>query len=469
MFGWVSHAFHAVTHAVSSAVSGVTSFVAHNWRQILVITAAVAVGVLVTVATGGLGAPLLVAALAGGLAAGGTSYTLNWLLTPSRPAWSWTGFAEATLVSGVLAVATAGVGEVVAPVASSVVSSVVPDAVTAAVPDAVSTAVGNATAGSVLGAGQQVVLNAVEGRPLGDGVVTAAVVGGATGAVVRPVTDGLTSRGGPEGPVNPDPVAAGPLSRFAGWFKGNEPPPGPVEPAPAAPTSPSPVADVNALAASSPTLRADIASLQNDGWTITYGEQGHVYVPGGKPYDGGSFASWSQKVVVVDPSETTPAAVAQTLSHEFGHATTGEPAPAWNPNMSRDQYVDANTQGYLRSEGEATLRNAVVRQEILDATGTDIGIGGVRSPEYARIANDPTLTYSQKVDAIARIFAHGERPSTDGTAADYYDYYAKGYRTAWDNWAQGTQTASTGTATTNPAPTASMGFLGALDEASAGH
>src|SRR5579871_5981639 len=157
MFDFIGNAFHAVTHAVTSAVSATTDFVKNHWRQILVIGAAVAIGVLVTVATGGLGAPLLVAALAGGLAAGGTSYTLNWLLTPDRPAWSWTGFAEATVVSGVLAVATAGVGEVVAPVASSVVSSVVPDAVTAAVPDAVSSAVSNAAAGSVFGAGQQVV------------------------------------------------------------------------------------------------------------------------------------------------------------------------------------------------------------------------------------------------------------------------------------------------------------------------
>ncbi|HZU95147.1 MAG TPA: C2 family cysteine protease [Planctomycetota bacterium] len=183
MFGFISHAFHAVTH-----------FVSHHWRQIVTIGAAVAVGVAVTIATGGLGAPLLLAAAAGGLAAGATGYTVGWLLSPRRPAWSWGGFAKATLVSGGLAVATAGLGEALSPVAGSVVSAVVPDAVASAVPDAVSSAVSNAAAGSVFGAGTQVVLNAVDGRPLGDGVGLSAIVGGGTGAVVGPVVESVVPR-----------------------------------------------------------------------------------------------------------------------------------------------------------------------------------------------------------------------------------------------------------------------------------
>jgi hypothetical protein len=196
MFGFISHAFHAVTH-----------FVSHHWRQIVTIGAAVAVGVAVTIATGGLGAPLLLAAAAGGLAAGATGYTVGWLLSPHRPAWSWGGFAKATLVSGGLAVATAGLGEALSPVAGSVVSAVVPDAVSAAVPDAVSSAVSNAAAGSAFGAGTQVVLNAVDGRPLGDGVGLAAVVGGGTGAVVAPVAEAVTGSAAPasdtSGPTGP--------------------------------------------------------------------------------------------------------------------------------------------------------------------------------------------------------------------------------------------------------------------------
>ncbi len=181
MFGWVHHLVHHVVH-----------FVAHHWRQIATIAAAVAVGALLTVALGpaGLGAAWFIAAGAGGLGAGATSYIVSTLLTP-RARWSWSGFAKTTLLSGALAVATAGVGELVAPTAASVAGAVVPDAVSNAIPAVARTAVSNAAAGSAFGAGSQAVLNLVDGRPVTDGLGTAALTGGATGGIVGPILDAV--------------------------------------------------------------------------------------------------------------------------------------------------------------------------------------------------------------------------------------------------------------------------------------
>ena len=74
--------------------------------------------------------------------------------------------------------ATAGVGELVAPAASAVTDAVVPDAVSSAVPQVARTAVSNAAAGSAFGAANQVALNLVDGRPLTSGLATATVAGG---------------------------------------------------------------------------------------------------------------------------------------------------------------------------------------------------------------------------------------------------------------------------------------------------
>ena len=181
--------------------------------------------------------------------------------------------------------------------------------------------------------------------------------------------------------------------------------------------------DVDALAAKSPTLTNNIDALKKDGWTIEYG-------PAGK----GSFTDRTAKKIVIDSNEKGDAnAVAQTLAHESGHARY-TPDPYVPPTgLTRDQYVQRNVDRSLKDEGEATMTNAQVRQEILKNGGPDIGIAGAQANQYARLAAqypDPNDRDKAR-EAIGQVFANGEHPSTDPSKT-YGQYYAAPFEKYWD-------------------------------------
>jgi uncharacterized Zn-binding protein involved in type VI secretion len=215
--------------------------------------------------------------------------------------------------------------------------------------------------------------------------------------------------------------------------------PAPVSPTPSASTPPASTSgalgggektglgdDVDQLAAQSPTLQQNLKDMKSQGWTVEYGEAGK-----------GSYASRNEKKVVIDSNDKgKPEAVVQTLAHESGHALyTPEPQVPYT-GLSREDYVDKNVKIALKDEGEATLTNVKVRQEILDKKGPDIGIAGTQGTKYEEIAKKyPAASDRDKARAeIGQVFAKGEHPSTDPSST-YYDYYAKPFQDHYDKYA----------------------------------
>ncbi|MBR8316025.1 type VI secretion system tip protein VgrG [Burkholderia dolosa] len=176
-------------------------------------------------------------------------------------------------------------------------------------------------------------------------------------------------------------------------------------------------ADVDALAAKSPTLQHDLATLQKDGWNIRYGEAGK-----------GSYAARNGKppAIVIDSGDKNdPKAVVQGLSHEAGHALY-----PYKPDFSsKSNYVN----GALADEGAATLNNIKVRREIIAAGGPDIKIAGdpanaaAYNAAYDRFVKDGDASAARA--AIGRIYGAGEHASTpvNGQLVNYETYYGSWY------------------------------------------
>jgi hypothetical protein len=164
--------------------------------------------------------------------------------------------------------------------------------------------------------------------------------------------------------------------------------------------------------------------LQADGWTVARG-----------PANGGSYADRSTKRVVVAEGDTNAASLTQTLAHEAGHARYTPGAYVDFGDLSREDYVQANTRNLLVDEAEATIANLQVRDELNQGDdAVDIGVAGAGAQGYIAAwerFKAGEITREELVDAIASNFASGERPSTDPTI-DYGTYYGRTYEQHWD-------------------------------------
>jgi len=181
--------------------------------------------------------------------------------------------------------------------------------------------------------------------------------------------------------------------------------------------------DVDAIASQSPTLSNNITQLKRDGWTIKYGDAGK-----------GTYADKTKKLIVVDANDKKkPAAVVQSLAHESGHALYTADPYVPPKGLTKEQYVKANVKRDLKDEGEATLMNIQVRNEIKKNKGPDIGIAGQQGATYEKIgAKYPDAKDRDKArEEIGQAFATGEHPSTD-TSQTYEDYYRKPYADHYD-------------------------------------
>lgn len=190
----------------------------------------------------------------------------------------------------------------------------------------------------------------------------------------------------------------------------------------------SPLSDkkVAKLISKSPTLKDNIATLQKDGWTIKYGEAGK-----------GSFCSRDDKSIVLDPNDKEATSVVQTLAHESGHALyTPDPYIDYT-GLTKNEYVSKNANSALKDEGEATLTNAKIRQEIIDNKGPDIGIAGAQSSKYAEVYDkyEKDGDREKARQEIADIFADNERPSTNPKIT-YREYYSETYQKHYDKYAK---------------------------------
>lgn len=178
---------------------------------------------------------------------------------------------------------------------------------------------------------------------------------------------------------------------------------------------------VHELVQASPTLQSQVERLQEAGWTVEAG-----------PAGGGSYADHDRQSIVID-SGNTPESQAGGLGHEAAHALAGETTfHRPTPETTREQFVDLNVREHLRDEANAQFHAAQARHEIQQATGTDIGISGLQSAEYARIYreyHEGNLAREQAIDQMATAF-EGEVTST--TQQNYRDYYAETYENWWD-------------------------------------
>ena len=174
----------------------------------------------------------------------------------------------------------------------------------------------------------------------------------------------------------------------------------------------------------SPTLQAAIAELEANGWTIQDGTPG-----------GGSFANSGTQTITIDPNlRDDPERYVQVLAHEVGHAVAGPPPFTPIGSLSRDEFVEANTNAQLTGEGYATLYNAEIRAEILANGGPDIGVAGRQSADYISIYEQVeagTLTEAEAAEQIGQLFGSGE--ITSNTGENYRDYYAGFYEDFYDN------------------------------------
>jgi len=202
-----------------------------------------------------------------------------------------------------------------------------------------------------------------------------------------------------------------------------QPPGAPVQSCAAGGPSTGLGTDADALAAKSPTLQGNLEKLDDEKWTVKYGAAG-----------GGSYCDRDAKTIVVDANEKGhPEQVVQTLAHESGHALY-TPDPYVQPTgLTKQQYVAANVNRSLKDEGEATLMNARIREEILNNGGSDIGIAGAQSAKYEQLSAQYPNAADRDIarQKIGDLFADGERPSTS-PADTYRDYYSKPFSDFYD-------------------------------------
>jgi len=183
--------------------------------------------------------------------------------------------------------------------------------------------------------------------------------------------------------------------------------------------------EVDALVALSPSLQNDLDALKQQGWIVIYGRAG-----------GGSFANRHEnlermlpaKSIVIDSDlQGRAEQLTQTLAHEVGHATYD-----YVPDLSTLNNYILNTYG---DEGMAVMNEMRVRQEILTASGTDIGISGGNNNKYKFYYDRLDDLKSGKIDleatrnAIGAVYVQGGTTSTTRESYEKYhgDWYINKY------------------------------------------
>ena len=169
----------------------------------------------------------------------------------------------------------------------------------------------------------------------------------------------------------------------------------------------------------SPTLSAELKTLQEGGWKIQYGPKGK-----------GTATNRATKIITVDSAEAgNTAELLTSLAHESGHAMRGDPVPVPIGDLSRDDYVKSNVHQCLLDEGDATVNNIKVKQELAANGGPDITVAGVHGAQYEQMYNDSGGDSSVAREKIADAFGD---ETASGTTKSYNDYYGEGYGKFYD-------------------------------------
>lgn len=214
-------------------------WLSRNWKTLVVLGVSTVVFVAVTLATGGLGAPAMLALAAGGFSSGVAGYATGQLLN-GKPIQAGEA-VKAGAIAGVVTVATMGLGRVVAPLisrAAPLAARAVPAAATTIVPNAVRSVVANGVIGGAVGGAFRAGDNVVHGKPWNEGLSDAVTTNAVNGALLGPLaTRMLASSARPTTPEAPPPQPkSGGLVKLldAEMAGGNKP--GPSSPATPPPT-----------------------------------------------------------------------------------------------------------------------------------------------------------------------------------------------------------------------------------------
>ncbi len=181
---------------------------------------------------------------------------------------------------------------------------------------------------------------------------------------------------------------------------------------------------IDKMAVKSPTLQHNLDALHQGGWGFGYGQKG-----------AGSSTNRGRATITLDAGKRhNPFAVLRSLAHESGHAMYRPPAPVlMDGHVNRQQYIERNTERCLQDEGEATIANLQVREELLKAKLGDIGVSGAKAKEYKRLfskyhdSKDHDILRAE----IGKVYAQGEHPSTN-PALTYEQFCANPFADAWD-------------------------------------
>lgn len=178
----------------------------------------------------------------------------------------------------------------------------------------------------------------------------------------------------------------------------------------------------------SPTMQAQMAQLEKDGWTVQQGEPG-----------AGSFADRGPPgVITIDPNKQGADAAA-VLSHEVGHATYELP-PLSPEGLTREQYREAYVDRALTDEGNAQVNRVLVRDEVAANGGADLVITGRNPGAYQGIYDEYEAGGITRDEAVQRMADNigSENPSTS-TDQTYRDFYGGLADQEYDDFAGGLQ------------------------------
>ncbi len=219
--GFVSDRVEDVSDWAGDRWEDVSGWVGDHWREIATVVVATVVFAAVTAATGGLGAPALLAVAAGGFASGGAGYVTGQLLN-GQPISPRDLLIQAT-IGGVVSTATFGAGRALTPALGRIATPTILQAL----PATGRTALTNTAAGAVFGGGARVVENAVRGEALTDGLGTATTLGALNGAISAPLTHAVAApieaRLTPELPAPSPPPRPSPTRGLIGALDGEAP------------------------------------------------------------------------------------------------------------------------------------------------------------------------------------------------------------------------------------------------------
>lgn len=131
-----------------------------------------------------------------------------------------------------------------------------------------------------------------------------------------------------------------------------------------------------------------------------------------------------------------PAMLDQALAHEIGHAIRPEINWKYDPEMTREEYIDANTQLNLEDEAEALMMEFAVRDDLLSGPNPiDIGVSGSTSKQKLALYEQYRAGEIDRAAMIegAALLIGTEKPSkTNPGVEDYVDHYGESHAEAWD-------------------------------------